>query len=375
MIGHSNFKINGWLTTKWGDLVFIFLPVWVLWMVFFLNPSLQSMELPHWAWLVFILGFDVSHVWSTLFRTYLDKDEVKSHKTLFIIAPIIAFVLSIILLSFSLNMFWRIMAYIAVFHFIKQQYGFAMLYKIKIGEKKNQFISDKLVIYIATIYPIIFWHFNSDSTFNWFVKNDFFEIYNLFQNQLIIVQVFDVLNYVYWMIIGLWLILEIKAKFEGKTVSLAKTLWVLTTAVNWWFGIVYYNSDVVFSISNVVAHGLPYIVLIYFYGIKKMELKNQVQLKLSRKLKSLFILIVTVFLIALLEEYFWDMFIYREHATLFETIFPYHWNQLSNQWTTVVAIAILALPQQVHYIIDGYIWKFNSKNKYLKPMFKSSHES
>ena len=136
VIGHSNFKENAWLTTKWGDLLFIFLPVWVLWLVFFTNSSsLPSLDLPNWAWLIFILGFDVSHVWSTLFRTYLDKDEVKSHKKLFIIAPIIALISSVILLSYSLNMFWRVMAYVAVFHFIKQQYGFAMLYKVKKGEK------------------------------------------------------------------------------------------------------------------------------------------------------------------------------------------------------------------------------------------------
>jgi hypothetical protein len=36
----------------------------------------------------------------------------------------------------------------------------------------------------------------------------------------------------------------------------------------------------------------------------------------------------------------------------------------------IFAIAILAMPQQVHYIVDGFIWKMNDKNPYLKPIFK-----
>ena len=31
------------------------------------------------TWAVFIVGIDVSHVWSTLFRAYLDREEFGSH--------------------------------------------------------------------------------------------------------------------------------------------------------------------------------------------------------------------------------------------------------------------------------------------------------
>ena len=74
-------------------------------------------------------------------------------------------------------------------------------------------------------------------------------------------------------------------------------------------------------------------------------------------------------------EYFWDMFIYREHIAFFENIHPYRWDQLANEWGIIVGVAILALPQQVHYIVDGFIWRMNGKNQYLKPIFKSKDES
>lgn len=370
-IGHLNTKPGNWLFSNWADLLILFAPVWILWGVFFSNSAyFVGQEMPIWAWVLFIVGLDVSHVWSSLFRTYLDKEEFATHKVLLILTPILVILISVLLISFSIEWFWRIMAYLAVFHFIKQQYGFVALYKMKAGENRKQLLSDKWVIYFATIYPVVFWHFNSTAQFNWFVQHDFFELHSLAKNQAFIQQLFSIGNWVYWMVIGTWVFLEIRARIKGNIISTGKILWVLTTAVNWWFGIVYYNSDVIFSISNVVAHGIPYMALIYFYGLKKKELKTGFSQKVSWKFKWIIILIATIFIAAIVEEYFWDMLVYREHDVFFEQIYPYNWDQLTNHWAVIIAIAILAMPQQVHYIVDGFIWKMNDKNPYLKPIFK-----
>lgn len=374
--GLTTSNTTGWLMSRGKDLLLLFLPVWAVWAVFLSNTSyFQSIELPLWAWVIFILGVDVGHVWSTLFRTYLDKEEFTAHKKRLIFVPIILLVLSIAILYISVPLFWRIMAYIAVFHFIKQQYGFAALYRYKAGERRKQLISDKLVVYVATLYPVVFWHFNSQSSFNWFVQNDFFSLHSLVSNQAMLQLVFQVLNWCYWAFIAVWLFGEIKAYRQGKNVTLGKVLWILTTALNWWFGIVYFNSDVIFSISNVVAHGIPYLALIYYYRIRKDELKTERKSPLHRRLKWSAILLSTVGIIALIEEYFWDMLVYREHGLFFEVIFPYEFNQLSTSGPLILAIALLALPQQVHYVVDGFIWKMNARNKYLKPIFKPSDES
>ena len=69
---------NSWLISQKADLSFFFLPLVAIWaVIFLLPPSVLDHDLPLWAWAVFILGFDVSHVWSTLFRTYTDKDETE----------------------------------------------------------------------------------------------------------------------------------------------------------------------------------------------------------------------------------------------------------------------------------------------------------
>lgn len=372
--GRLNTK--NWLVSRTADLLLLLGPVWVLWVYFFVSDTdWQNIEFPVWAWFIFILGIDVSHVWSSVFRSYAVKDEFQAQKKVLILAPIIAFALSVCFLSFSQLWFWRIMAYLAVFHFIKQQYGFVALYRLKAGEKRKQLISDKLIIYTSTIYPVVFWHFNATSSFNWFVEGDFLPVHSLLGNPDLLSMIFTVANYLFWGLIIAWLIQEVIALRNNEIVSTGKLLWIITTAINWWFGIVYFNSDVVFSISNVVAHGIPYMVLIYHYREQKDQIIRSVKHSWNWKVKWALILVATIFLAAFVEEYFWDMFVYREHAPLFETVLPYSWEQLSGKAELIIAVALLALPQQIHYIIDGYIWKMNAKNKYLKSVFTGSNES
>ncbi|MCJ8289780.1 MAG: hypothetical protein HRT58_04470 [Crocinitomicaceae bacterium] len=376
VIGHSNSKGENWLFSKRIDLIVLFVPVWIIWTLFLSNQDYyESAEIPAWLWLVVILGIDVSHVWSSLFRTYWYKDEFETHKRRLIAIPIILFILSCLVLLYSPAWFWTIMAYLAVFHFIKQQYGFLALYNYRAGCRRKKLVSDKLIIYIATLYPIIYWHFNSQSEFNWFVENDFLALGQYIKDSSIVTEVFYYLSWLYWGIIGYWTFDEIRGKVKGEPFSYGKVLWTLTTALNWWFGIVYFNSDLVFSVSNVVAHGIPYVALIYFYDVKKASIKSGLNPKITFLVKRLLIILGVIVIAALVEEYFWDMLVYNEHSSIFERIFPYNWEQLTSSWGLAIAVAVLALPQQVHYVIDGFIWKMNDKNKYLKPIFSRKHES
>ena len=39
----------------------------------------------------------------------------------------------------------------------------------------------------------------------------------------------------------------------------------MTTAVCWYVGIVAFNSDYAFTVTNVIIHGVPYFALVYWY--------------------------------------------------------------------------------------------------------------
>ncbi len=353
--------MSNWIFSRRYDLIWLFLPVWVTWLVmFFLPDEWVTMKVPLWVWVIFVLGIDVSHVWSTLFRTYLDQEEFQNHRKLLILAPLLAFLGAVIISSISLTLFWRVLAYVAVFHFVKQQFGFMRIYKAKARDFKKQWISDNFVIYLSMLYPIFFWHVNLDRQFSWFIEGDFI------QWQTLGTPIMNLIGSVlYFLIIALWLIQELYLA-KGRKFPMGKVLWVITTAGNWYIGIVYFNSDLVFTITNVVAHGVPYMALVLFYQQQKFKIKA-----IRRQhLKYGLMVIGGVLVLALSEEYFWDLLVNKENGDFFAAFLPYFEEMPALHWQ-ILATAILSVPQITHYIVDGFIWKNNEKNPYLKTAIMS----
>ncbi|MEL7002959.1 MAG: hypothetical protein AAFN93_09530 [Bacteroidota bacterium] len=363
-----------WLFSKRLDLLVLFLPVWVTWVLAFVLPTeVINQEVTLWIWVVFVIGIDVSHVWSTIFRTYLDKEEFRLNRSILIWAPVVGFLAFFGVASISSNLFWSILAYLAVFHFVKQQFGFMRLYQAKsVKRPQNKWINDKTIIYLGMLFPVFYWHINSKRAFSWFVDGDFLNfgdvIYRLFGG----IEVVPIINttgiVIYWVLISYWLIREmIYFKNGYMDFPIGKVLWVLSTAINWYLGIVYFNSDFVFTVTNVVAHGVPYLALIFFYVEKKKVIKRpKYQVNFRKVVVNIGVMLFIVLVLAFGEEYLWDMLMYRDNEPFFEQIFTYPMAQLSSPYWQALALALLSLPQVTHYILDGFIWKSNKKNPYLK---------
>ena len=341
------------------DLTFLYLPLFLLWGSFiFLPENVIHGELSMAVWVIFVLGIDVSHVWSTLFRTYFSKSEFRNHKMFLIISPLVIFASVFVLTYFSITLFWTLLAYLAVFHFIKQQYGFLALYRIRTKSfvKKSRKWLDKLVIYGATVIPVILWHLNPNTQLAWFVEGDFLSIkltpivYTVFQASLSVLYAFYL---IYWIYINL----------KEKTLRIGIALWVFFTILNWYGAIVFLNSDFIFTTTNVVAHGVPYFVLMAYYKSKEDE-----TIRKYNFLKWLSIIFFTVLLFAFVEEYLWDTLLFEEKPEVFGEA----WNLEANQSPALRALffALLALPQIWHYFADGIIWKANDKNPSLRKIFK-----
>ena len=363
-----------WLFSKNIDLWLVALPVWLCWFICFIVPnSMHTNELPLWFWVFIIVGIDVGHVWSTIFRTYLDKTEFKNHKNTLIYAPVICLFLLFAIASISITFFWTVLAYVALYHFIKQQYGFMQLYRAKYNKvnfKKK--ISDKLAIYTSMLYPVFYWHINTKRNFSWFVENDFFNLSQWISqvewwDMSLLVLINQVGGFLYFLLLGAWLMEEFFyiRKYQLK-VPIGKLIWVLTTACNWYLGIVYFNSDFAFSLTNVVAHGIPYLVLLFFYIVRKKNLQTSSSLPYSKIAGHISFMLITVLILAFGEEYLWDMFLFRDHLHFFTSIGSYPFNTLLSPYAKALAFALLSLPQVTHYLLDGFIWKMNSKNPYLR---------
>jgi hypothetical protein len=349
-------KSNQWICSAPFDLGLIIGPPVVSVLLVLFIPALQSVETPVWGWVVFVVFVDVAHVYASLYRTYFDPAEFQRRKHLYLSVPVLCFAGgAAIYIGLGYLMFWRLLAYLAVFHFVRQQFGFLMLYKHRAGERDvlDRRI-DKAVIYLTMLYPLAFWHQSpGERKFEWFVKNDFMRLPEWTAKAVLLV---------YSLALLVFAIRQIQRYLQYGTVNWGKLGIVGSTASVWYVGIVYLNSDFAFTITNVVAHGVPYIALVWLYGRRRWVSPDDWRTKVHRPgLAALFIGLLL--LLAYVEEGFWDFFVWHEHADVFGGLSPGF--ELS-PIATALAVSLLMVPQTTHYILDAWIWKFDGSNPGLK---------
>lgn len=343
-----------WIGKPFTDISFILLPPFLCLLFIILFPGLfqNNKGVSDASWVVLILLIDVAHVYSTLYRTYFDKYAFQKQRSILVAIPFIGFVVGVMLYSVSSLLFWRLLAYVAVFHFIRQQYGFMRVYSRK--EKQSKWFKrmDTIAIYYAALYPILYWHLSGPRNFNWFTEHDFF----YFQSESLL----TVLTGLYFIIIALYIVKEIVNWFHYHIVNIPRILIISGTILSWYFGIIYYNGDMAFTLLNVVSHGIPYMALVWLYGRKNYTKpgKGNRFLSLVFSRYGIIIFIGLLFVFAFIEEGLWDFAVWQEHKSIFGT------DSITSITLSEKALAfvvpLLALPQITHYILDGFIWKIRN---------------
>ena len=300
------------------------------------RAGLLDGDTPPWVWLAAVLLVDVAHVHATLFRTYFDREELRRRPVLYTFAPLIAFVIGIALYQQGALLFWRCAAYLAIFHFVRQQYGWVALYRSRAGERGRvgRWI-DTAAIYSATLYPLLWWHAHLPRRFSWFVSGDLAG-----RVPDIVVQVAGAL---YVVILAAYAIRATIAGFPNP----GKDLVVATTALCWYTGIVALNSDFAFTMTNVLIHGVPYLALVYLYARRNAS-SESLAARVVRRGPAMLLGIVWV--LAFVEEAAWDHAAWHDHAQFFGSGFSLHGFEA---WL----VPLLAVPQLTHYILDGFIWR------------------
>lgn len=259
--------------------------------------------------------------------------------------------------SISSRLFWSLLAYLAVFHFIRQQYGFFKIYSR--AEKRTRWINwlDNISIYSLTLYPILYWHLTGPKPFNWFMPNDFF----FFEWQGLLV----VTTYIYFLWLAVYLAKELYVSIKTKHVNIPKNLLWLGTAISWYLGIVYYKGDLTFTLFNVVAHGIPYMALIWIYGNRKVKVQKNKFLKLVFSPRGVVVFCLVIFFLGYVEEGFWNAWVWKDRDVLFPAfnLLP----AIGSKELLSLVVALLATPQLTHYILDAFIWKMrNDKEGWQK---------
>lgn len=300
-------------------------------------------ETPLWAWVLLVLCVDVGHVWATLFRVYLDADELKRRSGLYFAAPLLAYVAGVLAHQVSAGFFWRCFAYVAAIHFVRQQVGWMVLYGRRSRDSDSVIRFDQAAIYAATVGPLVWWHANLPRPFSWFIDGDFVAGLPTPVGTAALV--------VHGAVLAAWLATALYRAARGAPFHWGKLVLLAATWIAWFGGIVLARSDTAFTAMNVMLHGVPYFVLLYRYARNRHAEGGYG--KWGRILRAgapgfLAFLLALAFV----EELLWDRLVWHERPMLFGGFAV----ELSAEALSLV-VPLLSLPQATHYLLDGFVWR------------------
>jgi hypothetical protein len=292
---------------------------------------------------------DVAHVWGNLLFVYADPDERRRRPVLWAAVPAVSFALAWALASEVELWLWRAVALLAVVHFVRQQVGWVRLYRARSGERDDTAVGlrgrilgrvvDEGVVYAATLGPVEWWHAHLPRPFWWLATGDFFVALPSWAGTLaLVVDAAFVLAYV---------ARSARAWAGGRGVP-GRDIVVLTTALLWWLGIVVCSSDYVFTVTNVLVHGVPYVVLIAVTARRRRQAGASVAAPLAH---GAVVVVVALWACALVEEALWDRRVWHEHDGFVPG------PAVDVGAARAVVVALLVLPQVTHYVLDGLIWR------------------
>jgi hypothetical protein len=299
---------------------------------------------PVWAWVLTVVAVDVAHVWATVYRVYADPDELRRRPGVYLGIPFAVYAVGVLLHTGSSGLFWRVLAYVAVFHFVRQQYGWVALCRRRLGAHSTlDRVLDDAAVYAATLYPILYWHANLPREFAWFVAGDF--IPGLPAGAARALLPLHVAIMAAYALRQLWL------AAHRRPVSHGKNLVIATTWLAWFGGIVLLDSDYAFTVTNVLVHGIPYLALVWLYGRSRYaEIGGPVARVFRPRAIALFL--APLLALAWVEEWGWDRVLWHERPALF----PGADLSLGPEALALV-VPLLALPQATHYVLDAWIWR------------------
>lgn len=315
------------------------------------DPRPPAEEAGVGLWIAGVLLVDVAHVWASLYRTYLDPVARRLHHRRLIVAPLLCLWIGILLHLESPRLFWGVLAYLAIFHFIKQHIGFAMIYVRAGGEGPRDRRLVEVAIWAGTLGPVLWWHAHLPTRFVWFVPGDLLTGLPAWVGTLALALEIPV---------GLAFVARrLLLLRRGQGHPLVPWL-VLVPALNWHLGIVVFDDDRIFTITNVFLHGVPYLALVWVAGGRQ-----RVTQALGRRARGVAVVLAAYYgfllALALAEETLWDRLVWHDHPELF----GYGPELDVHPLVMAVVVASLTVPQATHYLLDRFIWRVGPSNPAL----------
>lgn len=301
-------------------------------------------------WIGGVVLVDVAHVWASLYRTYLDPEARKLHASLLAWTPVLVLLVGFMAHAISPRLFWGALAYVAVFHFIKQQEGFALLY-LRAGKQTAALDRHltKAAIWAGTAGPVIWWHAHLPRRFAWFMPDDFVAGMPQLIGTIAVMAQLPIL--LAFFLRRAWL------RRGGRPGHPMVAILVALTAASWNLGIAVFDDGRVFTITNVFIHGVPYLALVWVAGGAQQVRRRLAEVGTLALVAAFWGVLV---LLAFAEEALWDRLVWHEHEVLFG-----EGTLALGEFGLALAVALLSVPQATHYVLDRYIWRVGPKNPRL----------
>jgi hypothetical protein len=248
--------LNGWVFSPRTDLILFGAPVLVGWLLLMLHAAYDLNRIKVLNRSLFVAAFafaaflDTGHLLSTAFRSYLDAEVRRQRRVLLFAAPpLIGLAGGAIYVAFGAQYFLYVVAYMNLYHIVRQQYGWLAFSRRRGGESSGiDRPLDKYTLYAAMILPALWTHV--------FLGPSPRRIPVAKSEALsgLIVCAFVV-------VIGTYLARQAYKMAAGQPLNPAKLLLVLSTAATW--GAVMFLRSPFLPLVASLYHSVPYLGLIY----------------------------------------------------------------------------------------------------------------
>jgi hypothetical protein len=193
------------------------------------------------------------------------------------------------------------------------------------------------------LHPLAHWHAHLPRRFAWMAAGDF--THGLDPRVALALGALTALAAL------AWLTTLLRAARRGAPTPWGRLLLVGSTAFAWYAGIVVFDSDYAFTVTNVPLHAVPYAYLTLGYARARATEPGAPPL-LSRLVRAGFpVTLGLLWAVAWLEEAGWDRLVWHDHPQFFGTA------PLLDDAHIALLAPLLAVPQLTHYVLDGFVWR------------------
>jgi hypothetical protein len=260
------------------------------------------------------------------------------------------FVLGLLLVVVAEKFFWSTLAYLAILHFCRQQWGWVALSRRRAGESDAIGRAvDAFAVHAAFLVPLAWWHANP-TPYGWFVPGDMFPVLPR--------GISPWLEGTFLASALCYFIFSCARWRAGFPLNPAKLGIVALTGATAWTGMVAFQRQEVFASLHLLCHGLPYLALVYAWGRGRFARDGT----RSRVFPAPVFACAAAYYGTLLGVgVLWELSLdsFLRHP------FPDLWEGGEFRPVTLLyllGIPLLTLPQSAHFVLDGFFWKSGPRN-------------